>query len=250
MKYLSCAALAIALLAGCSGGGGGGSNSGGSGGYTPNGPIVYNTANIHYVPLASGNSWTFATGGRILDAGTYSLTCVCGVNGQTVEDVDLYDPQGTYSGTFILAKTTGTPQSTTLLGISSNHGTAITLLFTGTSYGLPFMDDAPSIGQGATVGGETTTITNVGGTQPYSNGIINNVATDTITGASLDMAWSFARGVGFAAISEGGQSTQLVAFSIDPIRSQSLVQTPRVNAITGSASPALAAAALKAILGS
>jgi hypothetical protein len=229
-KRLYFAALAVAALSAC---------GGGSGSSTPAGPNVANTANSSYLPLAAGNTWTFNSGGKIVDSGRLILACNCPQNGKSFESHDFYNPSGQYAGSFVLGKglwpLAGPLQGhkiTYLVGTSSNYGATITLgfeSFDGTIPGNPMIDDTPTTGEyfTATAGASstTTTITSVGGIQAYgANQVINNIANTLITGTGITtpVALAMARGVGYTSLSSNGATAQLTNFTVDAVQSQSL----------------------------
>ena len=215
--------LAIAEAA-CGGGGSGGGYGGG--GLPPAPPTISyaNTSLPFYLPLATGNTWLFASGGSINDSGSATLSCACAYNGGAIESLDLFTPTSTYSGTLYFAKGTPFGQSDTfLVGVSQDHGTTITLVGSSTQGtqvvpGIGVMDDAPQVNELWSEGGGTSVIQSVGGTQPYGSEQIKNIAVDAITGISngviQTLTWGFAQGVGFTSIDLNGQSTTLTSFSV------------------------------------
>jgi hypothetical protein len=252
------AATAIALLAaGCSSGGG---SSATPPAPTPTPtPSVANTSSSAYLPLYAGNAWTFGTGGKIVDAGSLTLSCTCPQNGKTFEVHDFYSPAGAYTGSFVIGKgawpLSGSLQGhriTYLVGTTTNHGSTITLTFEsldGTVPGYPLMDDSPSSGEVFSLtslgGNATTTFTSIGGIQPYgSSQIINNIADTIVTasGLSTPIAIAMAKGAGYTSISENNQTAQLSAFTINAAQSQSVSPSLKGVVIAGTADPARIAA--------
>lgn len=207
--------LGVFALAACGGGGGGGNSLPSA----PRTPPTANTALPYYLPLANGNTWTFASGGKMVDMGSTTLTCTCPDNGGAMERIALYAPSSSAIGGSIFV-TKNTPQGGTQLtnmvavendGNTNNLTIASTAAFT---YGIPFMDDSPKQNESWTDGlGTTSTITSTGGTLTMGTSQIIDVATNQI--ASAGISWSFAKGVGFAMISSGGQSTGLASFAVN-----------------------------------
>jgi hypothetical protein len=217
-------AVSVMLLSGCNG-------------RLPRVAGVANTANAAYLPLLSGNTWTFASGTAILDAGAVTLSCSCPQNGKTFEEHDI-SVSGVYGGSWIIGKGQWPAGSlaghtvTYLVGDSTDRGLTIALMpesTDGTVPGFPLLDDAPAAGETFTLtsGGSsaTTAIASVGGTQNYGNGqIIDDIARVVVTGGGLSspiMALSAAKGVGYTSVpGPSGGMTTLVSFSIDAARSQ------------------------------
>lgn len=217
----------IVMLSAC-GGGGGGSYGGGS---VP--PIqIANTALPFYLPLAAGNTWTFATGGRMVDAGSGTLSCTCPGAGYRTERIQLYPPgSSTVSSSFFFTKNTpsGATQLTNVVGVENGSGTGnITIVsIPQYPYGIPVMDDSPRQGESWNDGaGDSSTITSVGGTLMLSNSSkIIDVASDTISGSNLStVTWSFAKGVGFTQIGVGTQSTNLTSFFVNTTTSYAVAR--------------------------
>ncbi|HEY0799133.1 MAG TPA: hypothetical protein VGD50_08280, partial [Candidatus Baltobacteraceae bacterium] len=186
------------------------------------------TASAYYLPLNMGNTWTFTTGASFVDEGTVPLTCACPENGAIVEQVALLDPgSSSPGGYFYFAKYTPSGHAsllTTLIGIQP-AGQNMTITSTvQTPDGLPIMDDSPAKGESWSDGlGDLSTIDAVGGTTTITgNQQLINVASDTITGSATPLNWRFAKGVGFASISYGGQTTSLSSFTINAAQSTSL----------------------------
>ncbi len=229
LRLLLVAGLAL-IGAACSGGGGG------SVGPAPPLPITYaNTSSPHYLPLAAGNQWKFASGGIIRDNGSGTLSCGgCPYDGGAIEGLDVTNPSGTYTGTFYFAK--GTPfgsQDTFLVGVSTDHGSTITAIgsfVTGSGQTVPgigVISDSPQVGETWSDGGGTSVIQSVGGTQSYgSNQQIKNIAVDVISGAgngqTTTITWAFAQGVGFTSVAANGASGVLASFSISVTNSYSI----------------------------
>lgn len=217
MRFLF-AIPALLFVAACGGGGGGSS--------TPPVPPVANTSLTNYLPLATGNTWTFASGGRIVDVGSSSLQCSCAYNGGRIEGHDLTSQSGAYGGTFLYAKAAGVEGSgapiTYLVGISQDHGQTIQLAGStstnkGVIPGLGVMDDNPSVSETFmdTVG-DTSTIGSVNQSVTYGGATYDNDATDTISGSGFSsIVFGFARGVGYTNVSYQGQSTTLASFSVN-----------------------------------
>jgi hypothetical protein len=194
---------------------------GGGGNPTPAPRTVANTSSTHYLPMGAGNTWTFAEGARIVDEGPLTLSCTCPDNGGTIEQMNLYTSDSTLTASFFFAtyRPSGAASSlTTLIGSEQPGATAATVASTTqTPYGLPIMDDNPTVGEAWSDGlGDTSTITTVDGTVAIAdNQEVIDVATDSVAaGGSTSFTWSFAKGVGFAAIAEGGSSTNLATFSL------------------------------------
>lgn len=223
MKRL--ALLTVFGLAACGGGGGGGNS-----GSTPPQPItrIANTSLPYYLPMSAGNSWTFATGGKMVDIGSITLQCSCPENGAAIERIGLYPPNSTApSGSFFFVKNTpnGGTQLTNLIGVENDAGTSNITLASSTQfpYGVPIMDDSPHQNESWNDGaGDLSTITSIGGTMMLANGSeVINVATDQITGSFSPITWSFAKGVGFTQIAVGTQSTSMTSFSVNTATSNS-----------------------------
>ena len=247
--FRSAMVLAVAALAACGGGGGGG------GGVTPPTTTVVNTSSPFYLPSKAGNRWVFSTNGSINDAGRFTTNCGgCTIQGLATEGMDIIDTSGTYNTTFFFAKTaSGQTSGTidTLIGTSTNHGTNVSLISDGAGhYGIPVNDSAAFVGETWSNGGGTSTITAVNGSQPYgTNGVIQSINTDHLTGSGLDITWSFARGVGFASVVASGQTTTLTSFTVDAANSLSAGRSAasRTTTVTGTTTPAEALSRLRAI---
>jgi hypothetical protein len=247
--FLSICIAATVVLAGC---GGGGSGSGST-------PLTLaNTSSNHYLPLSAGNTWTLASGGSLTDEGPITLSCSCPENGHAIERVDAFQPVSDgLVGSFYFAKYTptgATSELTTLVGIEQAGATTMTITSSASyPYGLSIMDDSPSAGESWNDSiGDISTINSVDGTMSIAgNQQIINVAADTISSSSSSSSgsfgWSFAKGVGFAAISEGGQSTNLSSFSINALQSTALAPR-RVVAGLASSKPIGVAALLAGLL--
>ena len=233
------------MLAACGGGGGGGTP-------VPPPQVFANTSLAFYLPLATGNTWTFASGGKIVDAGPSTFVCACSYNGQRVDRLDLIDPTGAYSSSFLFSKffdtSNGGILTTVLVGTSPDHGTTRSLFGTAANTGIPVMNDAPVQGKSYTNSGITATITSAGQTQGLPDGrFVNNVATGTLTQSGAQpIVFGFAQGVGFTSVAVGSQSTNLASFTVDLTNSKSVArdsQSARGSA-TKNASPSSLATAL------
>ena len=229
-----------------------GGGGGGGGAALPPPPVFANTSLPLYLPLATGNTWTFASGGKIVDAGPSTFACACSFNGQRVDRLDLTDPTGIYSSSFLFSKyfdsSNGGILTTVLVGTSPDHGTTRSFFGTAANTGIPVMNDAPVQGRSYTNSGITATITSAGQTQPLPDGrFINNVATSTLSqSGAQNIVFGFAQGVGFTSIAVGSQSTNLASFVVDMTNSKSVtreLQSDRSTA-TKTASPASLATAL------
>ncbi len=246
----SAGVFAVVALTACGGGGGGG-----GGGVVPPQQTVVNTSSPYYLPFKAGNRWVFSTNGSITDAGAFTTNCAgCAIQGLPTEGMDIFDTTGAYSTTFFFAKTNSAQTSgriDTLIGTSTDHGATVSLISDGPGhYGIPVNDSAAFIGETWSNGGGTSTITGVNGTQPYgSNGIIQSVNTDHLTGPGLDVQFGFARGVGFTSLTAGGQTATLTSFSIDAANSLSIGRSPasRPANVTGTISAAAALSQLRAL---
>jgi len=137
--------FAVSLaLAGCGGGGGGGTPTIPA----PTQPKIANTSLPYYLPLSSGNTWTFATGGKMVDLGALQVSCTCPANGSSAERIGLYSPgSSTVSSSFFFSKNTpsGGTQLTNLIGVENDSGVSNVTLVSSTQfpYGIPVMDDSP-----------------------------------------------------------------------------------------------------------
>ncbi len=252
MKSTASAFMAVAcslLLAACGGGGGGGGTP------LPPPQVFANTSLPLYLPLATGNTWTFQSGGKIVDAGPSTFACACSFNGQRVDRLDLIDPTGAYSSSFLFSKyfdtSNGGILTTVLVGTSPDHGTTRSFFGTPANTGIPVMNDAPVQGKSYTNSGITATITSVGQTQALPDGrFVNNVATGTLSqSGAQNIVFGFAQGVGFTSVAVGSQSTNLASFSIDVTNSKSVareLQSDRSSA-TKTASPSSIATALTSL---
>ncbi|HKU67359.1 MAG TPA: hypothetical protein VJP85_06275 [Candidatus Baltobacteraceae bacterium] len=230
MKRLCCIFTACIALAGCGGGGGTPSTP------APTAPPIANTSLPYYLPMSSGNTWTFASGGKLVDMGPMQIACACPANGSMMERIGLYSPGAqTLGASFFFAKHTpsGATQITSLIGDENDANTNNITLMSDTAfpYGIPVMDDSPALNESWNDGaGDASTITAVGGTMmlPDSSEIID-VATDRITGNFSAITWGFAKGVGFTSIGVGTQSTALASFTIST--ASSFVRTTGVAQI-------------------
>lgn len=222
------ALAASAILAGCGGGGGGGNNSG-----PPKGPSVANTSLSYYLPLAQGNSWTFASGGKMQDLGSATLPCTCPANGAQVERIGIYSPgSSAVSASFFFMKTPPSGQFgrlSNMIGVENDAYTNNITVASDSTYpnGMPVMDDNPSVNEFWSDAGGTSTITSVGGTMTIPNNQeVIDIAVDQITGSFSPITWSFAKGVGFTQIGVGSQSTTITSFSVNTSTSQSAGRRP------------------------
>jgi len=227
--------LIASLLTGCGGGGGG----------SPTPRTVANTSSTHYLPLVEGDTWTFASGARIVDEGPLTLSCSCPDNGGLIEEMELFSPSATLLGTIFFASYTpssGASLLTTLIGTEEPGATTATIASTTQMpYGPPIMDDHPTVGESWSDGlGDTSTITAVNGTIGISNNQeVIDVATDSVVSGSTSFSWSFAKGVGFAAIAEGGSSTNLSSFSLTTAASAGVTTTSVIRGVITSTPPDL-----------
>lgn len=230
MKKL--AILFAFALASCGSGGGGG------GGPIPGGGssmTTLNTAVPDYLPAASGNYWNFSTGARMVDGGSYTLTCSCPGDGVHMERIELYDPgSSTISSSFFFAKNTpeGGTQLTNMIGVENDSGTNN---MTGSStatypYGEPVMDDSPRANEQWSDGsGDTSTIVSTGATLSISSSSqIVGVATDQMTGNYSTITWGFAHGVGFTKIGVGTQTMNISSFYVNASTSTSSGSRPEL----------------------
>lgn len=215
--------LGIFALTACGGGGGNSLPS------TPQAPPIANSALPYYLPLASGNTWTFASGGKLVDMGSSTLTCTCPDNGGAMERIAIYAPgSSAISASIFVSKHTpqGGTQLTNMIAIENDGNTnnltiASNAVF---AYGIPFMDDSPTPNESWSDGlGTTSTITSTGGTATMGGSQILNVATNQINPGGI--SWSFAKGVGFTVISSGGQSTALASFTINAATSMTAARS-------------------------
>ena len=234
------ATLSYALvlsLAACGGGGGGST--------PPPGPSIANTAAPQYLPLSAGNTWTFSGGGSLRDTGSVSLQCGgCKIQGTRAEIIGLYSASGTLTGTLYIEKgvyTTGTYAGhamTYFTGISNDGGLTVIVgdySLDGKITGDVVMDDTPSAGEvtsfapgtGVTTNPAVSTITSVGGTEPFgTNQIVNSIATSTLASGSTTLGFGFARGVGFTSISTSGSTLTVSSFSINAATAYSAARQP------------------------
>jgi hypothetical protein len=213
--------LGVFVLTAC-GGGGGGNTAPPTPAPTPTPHPIANTSSPFYLPLSTGNSWTFATGGKIVDTGSMTLSCSCPDNGGTMERLAVYSPgSSSVSDSLFFTKNTpsGGTQLTNMIGVENDAGTnnitiASTVQF---PYGIPVMDDSPKANETWSDGvGDASTITSVGGTMVLPNGDqVINIAVDQITGNFNPITWAFAKGVGFTSIGAGAQSTTLTSFYVN-----------------------------------
>ena len=234
----------ISLLSAC--GGGGGSSPSPNLPPAPTPPPPANTSLPYFLPLSPGNTWTFSSGGKIVDTGTGTLACNCAYSGGKIESHDLLTPSGTYGGTFYYAKKSGLQGSgsliTYLVGISTDHGQTIQLAGSATTNsggvipGLGIMDDSPSASETFTDQvGDTSTITTVNQTVTYNGSTYTQNATDSISGAGFSsIVFVFARGVGYTSFSYQGQTTTLRSFSVNQQNSYAITRSPSVVQASGS----------------
>lgn len=247
-------AFAAALTAACNSGG---SSNVPNGGGNPNPPPVTptpftspspsitptpvgtpaNTALSFYMPLATGNTWTFQSGGKMVDRGSITLACNnCPGQGTSMDQVELLSPSGTSGGFLFFTKQPSNGHLlTTLIGSQPPGQSLIVLSDTLFPKGFPIMDDTPSLNEQWTDGTASSTITAVGFTMtllPSLAPVINN-ATDALSDSTAGeiITWSFAQGVGITYLSQSGASTWLSSFSIDTTNSH----TMRIRSISGTA---------------
>jgi hypothetical protein len=70
--------------------------------------------------------------------------------------------------------------------------------------------------------GITSRITAVGASQTMPTGaLIKDITTDQLTGTGLNLTWTFAKGVGFASVSENGGTITLSSFTVNTATSYS-----------------------------
>lgn len=179
--------------------------------------------------MASGNSWTFATGGKMVDMGSSVLQCTCPANGLTMERIALYAPgSSTIGSSFFFMKNTptGGTQLTNMVGVENDaYANNVTIASSTTfPYGIPIMDDSPKQNESWSDGaGGISAITSVGVTLPLSGTTqVVNVATNQLSSPTTStITWSFAKGVGFAQIGVGSQTTTIATFSVNATSSTS-----------------------------
>lgn len=226
--------LTSIFLAACGGGGGGGSTTPpvsnpapqptSTAAPQPTPTPVANTSLSFYLPLASGNTWTFATGAKFSDMGSGPLQCQCPGNGVQMEQVALYQANSsTIFGSLFFTKTTGNTVLTNLVGVENDSGNSNITISSNAQYpdGVPVMDDNPFVNESWNDGaGDTSTITAVGGTLMLPNNTqVIDIATDVVSGNFNPITWSFAKGVGFTSIGVGNQSTNLTSFFVSTTNS-------------------------------
>ena len=216
-------------------------------------PVYANTALPFYLPLATGNTWIFASGGKIVDGSKRTISCTCVYNGVRSDSLDLIDPSGAYGSSFIFTKfydqANNGALTIVLLGTSTDHGATVSYFGSGSNIGIPVMNDAPTQGKSYTNAGITATITSVDQTQGLRDGrVIRSVATGALTqSGSSTIVFGFAQGVGFTSVAVGSQTTNLMSFTVDLVNSKSVArdaQSAQRSIATKSASPASLAAAL------
>jgi hypothetical protein len=214
------AMVSVSALAAC----GGGSSGGGGGSVSPGGTVFANTSSAFYMPVHPGNTWTFTSGGKMVDAAPGTLVCSCTLNGTRYERIDLFDPTGAYGSSFLFTKyadaLNGSVLTTALVGTSTDRGATITPFSSGR---MPVMNDAPVSGYVYQLNGGTSTITSAGQVQTLSDGrSIRNVANDTVSAPGVQsISFGFAQGVGVTMVGVGMQTTPLASFSIDAVNSTS-----------------------------
>lgn len=226
--------LSVLFLAACGGGGGGGTSTNppvSNPAPQPTATPIANTSLSYYLPLASGNTWTFATGAKMSDMGSGTLQCQCPGNGIAMEQIALYQANSsTISASLFFTKTSGNTVLTNLVGAESGSGNGNITIASNAQYpaGMPVMDDNPSVNESWNDGaGNTSTITAVGGTMMLPNNTeIINIATDVVSGNFNPITWSFAKGVGFTSIGVGNQSTTITSFFVSTTNSHDFARKP------------------------
>ncbi len=216
------------LFAACGGGSGGGGGT-----VTPPVQVFANTAVPFYLPLATGNTWNFSTGSKVVDGGSRTLNCTCTFNGRRIDHLDLIDPTGVYGSSFIVSKyfdnANGGVLTSVLLGTSTDHGATVSLFGDATHTGIPVMNDAPVQGQTYTnsAASLTSTISPVGQTQALPDGrFVRSVATDTLTSpGAQNIIFGFAQGVGFTSVGVGSQNSNIASFTVDTVNSASAARS-------------------------
>jgi len=245
MRQSTLSFVLLLSLTACGGGGGGGSSTVGSGYVPPPGPTIANTSAPQYLPLSAGNTWTFSIGGSLRDLGSVSLSCGgCKIQGSRAEQIGLYSGSGTVTGILYMEKgvyTTGAYAGhamTYFTGISQDGGASVIVgdySLDGKITGDVVMDDTPISGEttsfapgtGVVPNPAVSTITSVGGTEPFANNtVINSIATSTITSGTSTIGWGFARGVGFTSLSATGSLLTVSSFSINPATAYSVARQP------------------------
>lgn len=216
--------LGLFVLSACGGGGGGSSPAP----PTPTPIPIANTSLSYYLPLANGNTWTFATGGKFVDVGGGTMGCTCPANGVKMEQIALYSPGSTtISGSFFFSKTPAAGQFgplTNILGVEQDANNNNITVISDSTYpsGFPIMDDVPSANEFWMDNGAQSTITSVGGTMYLPGGAkIINIANDQLTSSTETISWSLAKGVGFTGIGVGTQSTTITSFYVNTSTSTS-----------------------------
>jgi hypothetical protein len=217
--------LGLFVLSACGGGGGGSSSAP----PTPTPIPIANTSLSYFLPLANGNTWTFATGGKFVDVGGGTMGgCACPADGVKIEQIALYSPGSTsISGSFFFSKTSASGNFgplTNILGIEQDANNNHITVISDSTYpsGFPIMDDVPSVNEYWIDNGAQSTITSVGGTMYLPGGAkIINVANDQLTSSAETISWSLAKGVGFTGIGVGTQSTTITSFYVNTSTSTS-----------------------------
>ncbi len=222
---IAAAALTALAISACGGGGGGGGGS-----VIPPPTVVFaNTSSPLYLPLTPGNSWTFSSGSKFVDVAKAVASCPspCIFNGHRYDRIDLLDPSGAYSSSFLFTKFFDTSNNnvltSVLLGTSPDHGQTISFLGSNTNPGIPIMNDSPTQGKTYSANGITSQITAVGQTQPLPDGrTIQNIGIDLLTqSGAQNITFGLAQGVGLTSIAVGTQNATLTTFTIDVANSAS-----------------------------
>ena len=245
MRQSTLSFVLLLSLTACGGGGGGGSSTVGSGYVPPPGPTIANTSAPQYLPMSAGNLWTFSNNSSIRDLGSVSLKCgSCAIQGTKVEQIALYSATPALIAIFYMEKgvyPTGPYAGHTMTyftGISQDGGATVTVgdySLDGKITGDVVMDDTPAAGEvttfapgtGSTLSPAVSTITSVGGTEPFANNtVINSIAADTLASGSTILGWGFARGVGFTSLSTNSSTLAMSAFSINVATAYSAARKP------------------------
>jgi hypothetical protein len=219
------AMVSVSAFAACGGG-----SSGGGGGVPPGGTVFANTSSVFYMPVRPGNSWTFTSGGKMVDAAPGTIVCNCTLNGTRYERIDLFDPTGAYGSSLLFTKyadaSNGGVLTTALVGTSTDRGITIAPFLSGR---MPVMNDAPVSGFVYQLNGGTSTITSAGQVMGLPDGrSIRNVANNTVSApATLSVSIGFAQGVGVTSVGVGTQTTPLASFAIDAVNSTSTARNPQ-----------------------
>ena len=224
----------FALISSC----GGGNPVGG--GALP--PPRANTPISAFLPLGSGNGWTFASGSQMHDAGPASIACTCALTGLAVEQIDVLDATQTYAGSLFYVKVTPTAgpsagqRLTYLSALSTDHGN--TAFYpsdtTDGAPGVAIMSDSPASGQKFDDfnAEAVSTISSINGTQTYQSEQITAIAVDQLVASSWNGALGLAQGVGFTSLTSATGSTALTSFTVGP-SSQSLRRAASTPTGTG-----------------